>query len=74
MIGKGVKIGGSLIGTPREIREMVELADKKGVKSWVNLWPLSKVNEAIIGFGEGKPRYRFVLVNEKHADSPPARL
>ncbi|KAA8909545.1 hypothetical protein FN846DRAFT_794127 [Sphaerosporella brunnea] len=70
LIGRGVKMVGSLIGTPREIREMIELADRKGVRSWVNLWPMSKVNEAVVAFGEGKPRYRFVLVNEKHAEMP----
>jgi alcohol dehydrogenase (NADP+) len=70
LILRRVKIGGSLIGTPEEIREMVELADRKNIQSWVNLWPLSKVNEALIAFDQGKPRYRFVLVNEKHAEMP----
>ncbi|CCX05361.1 chaperonin 10-like protein [Pyronema domesticum] len=74
LIGRGLKVGGSLIGSPKEIRDMVELADKKGVKSWVNLWPMTKVNEALIKFEEGVPRYRFVLVNEKHAEMPDARL
>jgi alcohol dehydrogenase (NADP+) len=70
LIGKGVKIGGSLIGTPKEIRECIELADRTQLKSWVNVWPMSKVNEALVAFEEGKPRYRFVLVNEKHAQMP----
>ncbi|KAI5851036.1 hypothetical protein BZA05DRAFT_430378 [Tricharina praecox] len=70
LIGRGVKVGGSMIGSPNEIREMIELADKKAVHSWVNLWPMTKVNEAVVAFEEGAPRYRFVLVNEKHAEMP----
>lgn len=67
LIKKGVKIGGSLIGSPAEINEMLELAASKGIKSWVNPWPMSKVNEALAAFHRGEPRYRIVLVNEKHA-------
>lgn len=61
-----------MIGSPLEIRQMVELADKQQVKSWVQLWPLTKVNEAVVSFNKGDPRYRYVLVNEKHAELPPS--
>ncbi|KAI5777144.1 chaperonin 10-like protein [Geopyxis carbonaria] len=70
LIGMGVTMGGSMIGSPKEIREMVELADKKDVRSWVNLYPLTQVNQALVDFEAGKPRYRLVLVNEKHAELP----
>ena len=65
-----------MIGTPKEIREMVQLADKKGIKTWVNNWPLTKVNDAIKAFNRGDARYRIVLENEKHAEvsAPEARL
>lgn len=66
LIVKGCKIAGSLIGSPAEIKEMLELAADKGVKSWINPWPLTKVNEAVQAFERGEPRYRIVLVNEKH--------
>ncbi|KAF8243424.1 zinc-binding dehydrogenase [Wilcoxina mikolae CBS 423.85] len=70
LIGRGLKIGGSMIGSPKEIRDMCLLASEKGVKSWVNLWPMNKANDALVAFEQGKPRYRFVLVNEKHAELP----
>ncbi|PWW75630.1 GroES-like protein [Tuber magnatum] len=66
LIVKAVNITGSLIGSPKEIKEMLELAAQKGVKSWVNSWPLGKVNDALQAFERGEPRYRIVLVNEKH--------
>jgi len=67
LIGKGVKIGGSAIGSPEEIREMLALYAKQGVKTWnVNL-PMKDANKAIVDMEAGKARYRYVLVNEKHA-------
>ena len=69
LIGKGVKMGGSSIGSPQEIREMLQLAAEKGVHPWINKRPLGQANKAILDFEAGKPRYRFVLVNEKHAQS-----
>ncbi|CAZ80020.1 unnamed protein product [Tuber melanosporum] len=67
LIMKAVHVTGSLIGSPKEIEEMLELAARKGIKSWVNPWPLEKVNDALQAFERGEPRYRIVLVNEKHA-------
>jgi len=61
-----VKIGGSAIGSPKEIREMLDLAAAKGVHPWINKKPLDQANQAVVDFEAGKPRYRFVLVNEKH--------
>lgn len=69
LIGKGVKIGGSSIGSPKEIRQMLELAAEKRVHPWINKRPLDRANQAIIDFEAGKPRYRFVLVNEKHIEA-----
>ena len=61
LIAKSVKIAGSMIGSPEEIRTMLKLAVEKGVYS------LKDVNQAVVDFNAGKPRYRFVLVSEKHA-------
>lgn len=66
LIIKEVKIGGSLIGSPAEIRHMLKLAVEKGVHSWTNRYSMKDANKAVVDFDEGKPRYRFVLVNEKH--------
>lgn len=66
MLRKGLKISGSLIGSPAEIEEMLQLAVEKGVRSWIEVWPMRKVNQALAAFNRGQPRYRFVLANEKH--------
>ncbi len=35
------------------------------VKPWVEKRPMSDANQAIIDFEAGKPRFRYVLVNEE---------
>ena len=52
---KGVNMTGSSIGSPAEIREMLQLAAEKGVKTWANPKAMSKVNEAVLEFEKGKP-------------------
>jgi len=65
-IAKGVKFGGSMIGPPWQIEEMLNLAAEKGIHTWVNKYSMKDANQAILDFEAGKPRYRFVLENEKH--------
>ncbi|KAI0099100.1 zinc-binding dehydrogenase [Nemania sp. FL0031] len=68
----GVKISGSATGAPWEIREMLQLAADKNIKSWIEERPLKEANQAILDMEEGKARYRYVLVNEnfgKHGSS-----
>ncbi|KAI5811444.1 NADP-dependent alcohol dehydrogenase [Peziza echinospora] len=60
-----IRIGGSLVASPNEIREMLQLAADKGVKPWTTSFPMNQVNEALTRFNAGEPRFRFVLVNEK---------
>jgi alcohol dehydrogenase (NADP+) len=66
MIFKNIHLAGSLIGSPDVIREMLQVAAKHNVKSWIQEWPLDQVNKALVDMEAGKPRYRYVLVNEKH--------
>lgn len=66
-IGKGIKMGGSMIGTPKEISEMLEFAAKKNIRPWIEERKMSDANQAVIDMEAGKARYRYVLVNEKHA-------
>ena len=63
LIMKKVKITGSLIGSPKEIREMFELAAKRSdvVKPWINKRPMSEANQVVVDFEKGLPRYRYVL-------------
>lgn len=64
LIAKGIKLGGSLIGSPDEIREMLELAASKKVKPWIEERPMKEANRAIQDMDKGNARYRYVLVNE----------
>jgi alcohol dehydrogenase (NADP+) len=66
LITNDLSIAGSNIGTPAEISRMLDLAVEKGVKPWVQTRPLTEANQAVIDLAEGKPRFRYVLVNEKH--------
>ncbi|KAJ6088219.1 NADP-dependent alcohol dehydrogenase 7 [Penicillium sp. IBT 16267x] len=65
LIMKGIKLGGSLIGSPDEIREMLELAAAKNIKPWIEERSMKEANKAIQDMGAGKARYRYVLVNEQ---------
>jgi D-arabinose 1-dehydrogenase-like Zn-dependent alcohol dehydrogenase len=69
LIFKRLKITGSLIGSPGDIRDMLQLAEDKKVKPWIQEIPMKDANQAILDFEAGKPRYRFVLANEPHGDS-----
>ncbi|KJZ73110.1 hypothetical protein HIM_07494 [Hirsutella minnesotensis 3608] len=57
------KLAGSLIGSPQEIREMFQLAADKNVQPWIEKRPMKDANQAIIDMEDGKPRFRYVLVN-----------
>lgn len=67
LIAKGCKIGGSAIGAPHEIEEMLALTAKNGVKPWIQKLPLKDANKAVVDMGAGNARYRYVLINEAHA-------
>ncbi|KZF19134.1 NAD(P)-binding protein [Xylona heveae TC161] len=64
LIGKGVKLGGSLIGPPSVIREMLELAVEKRVRPIVQERRMKDANQALLDMQNGLARYRYVLVNE----------
>ncbi|GAN08231.1 NADP-dependent alcohol dehydrogenase [Mucor ambiguus] len=58
-----VNITGSMIASPAEIIEMLDFAAEHNIRPWIKTYPMSKVNEAIQDFRDGKPRFRFVLEN-----------
>ncbi|KAL2857356.1 chaperonin 10-like protein [Aspergillus pseudoustus] len=64
LIIQNAKLGGSMIGSPGDIREMLQLAADKGLKPWVKERPMKDANQAIMDMEDGKARYRYVLVNE----------
>jgi alcohol dehydrogenase (NADP+) len=63
LIGNRIRIGGSNIGSPVEIAEMLQLAVDKKIKPWVQKRPMSEANEAVRDMVAGKARYRYVLCN-----------
>jgi uncharacterized zinc-type alcohol dehydrogenase-like protein len=56
-------IGGSPIGSPFRLREMLDVAARHGVKATTERFPMEKANEAIDKVRKGKVRYRAVLAN-----------
>jgi D-arabinose 1-dehydrogenase-like Zn-dependent alcohol dehydrogenase len=69
LLASGVHIGGSGIGSPAEITEMLQFAADNNIKPWIQTRPMKEANQAVVDMAEGKARYRYVLVNEKHASA-----
>lgn len=67
MLMGGLKFAGSGIGSPAEIRDMLKLAAEKNIKPWIETRPMEDANQAVLDLVAGKPRFRYVLVNGKHA-------
>ncbi|KAK6087183.1 NADP-dependent alcohol dehydrogenase (zinc-binding dehydrogenase) [Seiridium cupressi] len=63
LLMSGVHIGGSVIGSPTEIREMLQLAVDKNINPWVQSRPMADANNAVKDMAAGKARYRYVLEN-----------
>lgn len=58
------RLVGSLIGSPKEIEELFQLAAEKQIEPWVEMRPMTEANQAILDMEAGKPRFRYVLTNE----------
>ncbi|KAK2853308.1 hypothetical protein FQN49_005199 [Arthroderma sp. PD_2] len=69
MMGKGLKISASAIGSTEEIRAMLKLANEQRVLPWVQERPMDNVNQALVDMHEGKARYRYVLVNRAEGNT-----
>ncbi|KAI8976244.1 NAD and Zn-dependent alcohol dehydrogenase [Pilobolus umbonatus] len=63
LAGKQVIVAGTFIGPPGEIEECLQFAAKNNIRTWVDTFPMDKINEAIEFVRQGKPRYRAVVVN-----------
>ena len=61
IIVNNVKVGGSAIGPPWEIAEMLKLAADKKIKPWIQTRPMKDANAAVVDMDDGKARYRYVL-------------
>ena len=58
------EISGSPTGSPTAIARMLDFCGRHGIEPMVEMYPMSKVNEAIGRLREGKVRYRAVLKND----------
>lgn len=63
LIWSGAAVAGSPIGSPGEIKELLELAAEKKVRPWIQKYNMDDINQAILDMKAGKARYRFVLVD-----------
>ncbi|CRG91814.1 NADP-dependent alcohol dehydrogenase 6 [Talaromyces islandicus] len=64
LIQKGIQLTGSNVGSPEDIRQMLQLAAEKRVLPWVEQRPMRDVNDALADMHAGKARFRYVLVND----------
>jgi D-arabinose 1-dehydrogenase-like Zn-dependent alcohol dehydrogenase len=70
LIAKGVKIGGSCIGSPKEISEMLQFAADHHIHPSIEEKEMKDANQVIQDMNAGKARYRYVLCNEPRYPLP----
>ncbi|GAB3046072.1 NAD(P)-dependent alcohol dehydrogenase [Acinetobacter apis] len=61
LISGGKALTGSKTGSPIVLRQLLKFAARKNIKPQIELYPMSKINEAIEHLEAGKARYRVVL-------------
>jgi uncharacterized zinc-type alcohol dehydrogenase-like protein len=61
LIGKQREVSGSPTGSPVDIARMLDFAARHDIRPQVEMFPMSKVNEALQHLRDGKARYRIVL-------------
>lgn len=64
LVLNGTSIHFSDSASPSNIRAMLELAAKKGIKAWTKERPMEAANQVVADMEKGKARFRFVLTNE----------
>lgn len=61
LIGGAKSVTGSPTGSPFALRQLLQFAARKNIASQIELYPMSKINDAIERLESGKARYRIVL-------------
>lgn len=61
LIGGDRSISGSATGSPHELRTLMKFAARAKVAPITELYPMSKINDALQHVRDGKARYRVVL-------------
>lgn len=61
MIGKGLSFGATPVGSPENIRKMLDFAARHSISPVTQHFPMSQINEAFHLLKNGKAHYRIVL-------------
>jgi uncharacterized zinc-type alcohol dehydrogenase-like protein len=61
LLGGQKCVSASPVGSPDTIKTMLDFANQHNIKPLIEVFPMSKVNDAIKHVDEGKARYRVVL-------------
>lgn len=64
LIGGQKEISGSPIGSPATTAQMLEFSARHGIAPVTEIFPMSRVNDALEHLRAGKARYRVVLKND----------
>jgi uncharacterized zinc-type alcohol dehydrogenase-like protein len=64
LIGGQKSISGSPLGSPFNTARMLEFSARHDIAPVIEVFPMSKVNEALDHLRAGKARYRIVLQND----------
>jgi uncharacterized zinc-type alcohol dehydrogenase-like protein len=59
-----LSIEGSFVGNQRDMRDMLQFAQKHAIRPWIELMPMSQVSQAIERLKMNQARYRIVLEND----------
>jgi len=61
LIGGAKSVTGSPTGSPFALRQLLQFAARKNIAPQIEVYPMSKINEALGRLHSGKARYRIVL-------------
>ena len=64
LVAHELTISGSFLGTPSDMRAMLQFSHEHAIKPMIELMPMAEVNKAIQKVRENKARYRIVLYND----------
>ena len=63
LIGQQKGISGSPTGSPRDLHEMLDVAERHGIKAITERFAMNKANDAVAKVKKNQIRYRAVLTN-----------
>jgi uncharacterized zinc-type alcohol dehydrogenase-like protein len=59
-----LSVSASPLGSPETTRQMLDFCSRHDIEPQTELFPMSKVNDALEHLKAGKARYRIVLEND----------